>query len=276
MGAPIVDVAGIRVALEGLDEWLHVAVCSRYLRFLSDRPADFVLEVQSAHAPYRQPEGVPDVQRVAPRRFEITYGSTRAALDLEAGRGRATVLSSVYLIDSLLRMTVGLIALERDALLVHSSGVRVGEEVLVCFGPSGVGKTTVARSVVREAVLCDEMMLVSLREGVVWAGGTPFHGDLTWCQPGEAPILALVQLVQAQVSALAPLSPAKGARALLGSTLFFCKDEELADRLLGLALRISTAKMYSLAFKRETHVPTFVSEHLRPDATSAGEQAARP
>jgi hypothetical protein len=262
MTMPVVDIGGIRVGLEGLDLGLHVAVRSRYERFLSDEPAHFVIAVTVAddlpHAPVD-----PVVERRSEHVYAVTYGILEAELDLAAARGRATVLSNVYMVDSLLRITLTLLALERDAVLVHSSGVRVGDRILVCFGPSGVGKTTVARSVNRKDVLCDEMMLVRA-DGT--AAGTPFHGDLMYSAPGIAPLYALCRLHQGEVDALTPLPPGQAARTLLNSVLFFSSDADLSARLLDLALRISTGRTYSLTFKKGTHVPTFIGEHVGRDA----------
>lgn len=255
----IIDVGGIRIGLSGMDPPLEAQVRSRYQPFLSDGPADFRLSLtvrhDAAHAPI-DPRVTPEGDGV----YAVRYGMLVARLDLASGRGDAEVLPTWYIVDSLLRITTTLLALERGALLVHASGVRVGERVLVCFGPSGVGKTTVARSVERADVLCDEMMMV-------WAdgraAGTPFHGDLPHCAPGAGELMALVRLAHADRDALQPLSTAQAARALLGSVLFFCSDDRLAERLLDLALRISAGRTYSLSFRQETHVPTFVDEHLR-------------
>ncbi len=195
-----------------------------------------------------------------------------AERDLDAGRGCATVLWRVYIIDSLLGIVTTLAALERDALLVHGSGVRLdAERALVCFGPSGVGKTTVARSVPPEDVLCDEMILLSFdARGRLCASGTPFHGDLSVCAPGVLEVAQLVRLQHGPHDLLESLSAAAAARALLNSVLFFCRDELLAERLLGLAVRICNGRTSRLTFRRETHVPTFIDGHLRRHAAQAG------
>ena len=275
-----IDIGGIRVGLSGLDAELTNAVHARYHRFLTDAAPDFVIEVRLAGCETHQPGEMPLVERRGERAYAIDYGALTAELDFASGRGTAIVLSTVYIVDSLLRITVTLLGLERGALLVHSSGVRVGDRVLVCFGPSGVGKTTVARSVDRAQVLCDEMMLLTVTgEGdaaVVHAHGTPFHGDLAYCAPGTGELLALTRLVQGTHDELVRLSDGKAARTLLNSVLFFCRDEGLAERLLTLALRICVGRTYQLTFRRETHVPTFIDTTLRRDPTAPRAQAAGP
>jgi hypothetical protein len=264
VSASTIDIGGMRIRLTGLDEGLGVAVRARYVRFLTEESPDFEIAVAIAGpaAPH-QPDDMPEVVRVRPRAYRVAYGALTAELDFAAGRGSATVLSTVYIVDSLLRIVITLLALERDALLIHGSGVRVGDRALVCFGPSGVGKTTVARSVDRKDVLCDEMMLLYADGDGVRVASTPFHGDLGFCQPGTAPLYALVRLRHGERDRAEPLSAGQAAHTLLNSVLFFCKDEALADSLLGLALRISNGRTYSLTFRRETHVPTFIHAALQ-------------
>jgi hypothetical protein len=267
------------------DVGLAVAIRTRYARFLvgdDEGPARtmrLTLSLAPEGAP--KPDDVPRIGRLGARAFSVDYGALQAELDLEGGVGRATVLPTVYIVDSLLRIVTTLVALERDALLVHGSGVWLPgrSRVLVSFGPSGVGKTTVARSVAPADVLCDEMMLLHASDdGRVFASGTPFHGDLPIVAPGTGEAAALVRLRHGPPSSppvLSPLGAAASAKELLGSVLFFSRDEDLADRLLGLALRIATGRTYTLVFPRETHVPRTIDDHLRQHTPPAGEGAPR-
>jgi len=277
---PTIDVGGLRFGLSGLDLGLDVAVRARYARFLTEAPPEIALEIAIAGDHAHAPPEMPRVETVGDRRYHIDYGALQADVDLARGRGQATVLSTVYIVDSLLRIVTTLAALERDALLVHASGVRrrgaagAGDQALVCFGPSGVGKTTIARSVPADEVLCDEMILLSVDAlGAVTASGTPFHGDLSICAPGTLPLLQLVQLVQGEGDSLTPLSTARAARALLGSVLFFCREDALAERLLSLAVRVCQGRTSRLTFRRETHAPTFVDQRLGRAALAPGATA---
>lgn len=286
-----VAIGPLAFALEGpalADLGLSVAVRARYARFLvgeDEGPAPvmrLVLSLAPDGAP--KPDDVPRITRTGPRAFAVDYGALQAELDLAAGVGRATVLPTVYIVDSLLRIVTTLVALEHDAVLVHGSGVWLPStgrsRVLVSFGPSGVGKTTVARSVPPADVLCDEMILLQATdEGRVLASGTPFHGDLPIVAPGTGEAAALVRLRHGPPSeppVLTRLGAAASAKELLGSVLFFSRDEDLADRLLGLALRIATGRTYTLVFPRETHVPRTVHDHLRLHTPPTDEGAPRP
>jgi len=262
-----IGIGGLAVRLEGTGV-LSARVRKRYRRFLTDGAPDLTLRLRVGRDGEHRPSGMPEVTR-AGSGWRILYGAMSARFDGAAGE--AEIPPSIWLVDSLLRIVVGLMLAERGGLLVHGSGVRVGGGVLVCFGPSGVGKTTVARSAEAADVLCDEMIAL-LPDGR--ALGTPFHGDYPVCAPLSGPLLALVRLVQGPTDRLEPLSPAVAAQTLLNSTLFFCRDDAVAERLFAAAIQVCAHRTYRLTFQRGTHVPTFVSQELGSASASALAQAA--
>lgn len=274
MKNPIVEVAGVAVELCETGA-LEKDIRKRYARFLTDRAADFAITVKPCTG--HDPDAMPTLTRVAPDRYTVVYGGLRGTLDLASRRGEAEVPDSVYVVDSLLRISMTLLLLPRRGLLLHSSGVKRGSDVLVCFGPSGVGKTTVAKSVPLGDVLCDEVMALTVsQDGRVTAHGTPFHGELGICAPGSGPLAALCRLHQARDERLTPLSSATATRELLAATLFFCREPDLAEHLLDLAAAVCNGRTFSLEFALTTHVPDYVFAHLRRDADEAQPPTARP
>jgi hypothetical protein len=271
-----IGMGGLAVRLNGLEGETRAAVTQRYGRFLVEQSPDLAIDLTVGTDGEHRPPGMPDVIRRGARQFSIVYGGLRAELDFAAGRAEAHVLPSIWVIDSLLRITVGLMLAERGGLLLHGSGVRLGSGALVCFGPSGVGKTTVARSVAPDDVLCDEMIALVPDGAEVRAYGTPFHGDYAVCAPHSAPLTALVRLVQGSADTLETLSPAAAAQALLNCTLFFCDDEALAERLLAAAIHVCNGGMVRLTFQRGTHVPTFIGQRLGIETVGPVAQAAGP
>jgi len=280
-GVICVGIGGVKVGLGGVPGALGARVRRRYAPFLERGAPDLVLELSCGKDGAHRPTEMPLVERTGPRTFSIQYGTLAAELDLAAGRGRAEIPSSIWVVDSLLRMTFGLLLLERGGLLLHASGVLVGRRALVCFGPSGVGKTTIARSVPREQVMCDEMIALVPQGAGVRAYGTPFHGDYRICAPLTAPLAALVRLVQGSTDELASLSPAAAAQALLNSMLFFCRDDRVAEAALSAAIAVCTPGAFRLTFRRGTHVPSYIRARFGWRATAgavaqaAGSRAER-
>jgi hypothetical protein len=280
-GVICIGVGGVKVGLSGVPSALAARVRRRYAQFLAGGTPDLVMELACGKDGEHRPTEMPLVERTGAHTYSIQYGTLAAELDLAAGQARAEIPSSIWVVDSLLRMTFGLLLLERGGLLLHSSGVLCGKRALVCFGPSGVGKTTIARSVSRAEVMCDEMIALVPDGSRIRAYGTPFHGDYRICAPLTAPLGALVRLVQGSTDELSPLSPAAAAQALLNSMLFFCRDDRLAEAALSAAIAVCTPGAFRLTFQRGTHVPSYIRAKLGWRATAgavaqaAGSRAER-
>jgi hypothetical protein len=276
-GVICIEIGGVKVGLGGIPSGLAARVRRRYAQFLARGAPDLTVDLTCSRDGTHRPTEMPTVERTGERAYSIQYGTLAAELDLAAGRGRAEIPSSIWLVDSLLRMTFGLALLERGGLLLHSSGVLCGRRALVCFGPSGVGKTTVTRSVPREDVMCDEMIALVPNGAGVRAYGTPFHGDYRICAPRTAPLGALVRLVQGATDELTALSPAVAAQTLLNSMLFFCRDDHVAEAALSAAIAVCTAGAFRLTFQKGTHVPNYIRAKLGwRAAAGAVAQAAGP
>ncbi|HEY2746328.1 MAG TPA: hypothetical protein VGL86_16960 [Polyangia bacterium] len=271
----IVEIATVRIALTGLSPSLAAAARDRYRSFLSEAGApalSIALTASSRRA--HAPDGDPTVERLADRRFSVRYGALVAELDLGAGHGLAEIPDSVYVVDSLLRIAMSLLLLERGGLLVHGASVELDGGALVCFGPSGAGKTTVARSVAADAVLCDELTAIYPDGARVLAAGTPFHGDLAICSPRALPLAALCRLQQADGERLVALSAAGAVRELLASTLFFCRDEALVLRVVDAAAAIVKDRTAVLQFRLSSDVLQLVRQHLEQHPLPSDPQTA--
>ena len=143
--------------------------------------------------------------------------------------GRLEVALNAYSVDAALRILHTLLLAEAGGFLLHAaSAVRNGRAFLF-FGPSGAGKTTVARLAVSDATLLTDEISYVRRDGESYSAyGTPFTGELA--KPGEnisAPIAALYHLVKAPTNRLTLMKEADAARALLESVLFFAEDADL-------------------------------------------------
>ncbi len=79
------------------------------------------------------------------------------------------------------QMLFMLILAENNSFLLHSNLIKIGHNQGICFcGKSGNGKTTLStlfKTYDDDCVLTDETVLISIREGEVFASGTPWKGS---------------------------------------------------------------------------------------------------
>jgi hypothetical protein len=145
--------------------------------------------------------------------------------------------------------------LEAGGALVHSAGVFDEAGAYLLFGPSGAGKTTIAR-LAREAggaVLSDELNPLCPAEGRTTLEGLPFVGDVEPDSPPRAqPLRAVCRLRKAGARALRPLGLAETLASLVSCTPFINRDPYRADRLLqNLESLLGSVPTYELAFSRD-------------------------
>jgi hypothetical protein len=159
---------------------------------------------------------------------------------------RVTRLSSdLRTFDAALRESLAAELLPRQGLLIHGAAVARKARGLLFFGPSGVGKSTVAAVVGAEA-LADELSGVRrLPDGGFALFGTPFwEGD-----DREVPLRALLSLEQAECDEAVPLAPSDLVRALLPQTAF--PGGAAAERVLEVIVSLAeSVPAYRLRFRR--------------------------
>jgi hypothetical protein len=80
---------------------------------------------------------------------------------------------------------------ERCGLMLHACGIADGEQGMLFVGPSGAGKTTMARlwsSSGEASVLNDEYCIVRAVKGRLWLYSTPWVGSGGFCSFGKVPL----------------------------------------------------------------------------------------
>ena len=102
-------------------------------------------------------------------------------------------------------------------IILHASALLDGSDALVFMGHSGAGKSTItalAESAGAE-VLSDDRTIVRVRDGVVTAWGTPWHGTYSKGSPSCAVVKGIFLLVQAESSSVVPFNGARGFQEML-------------------------------------------------------------
>jgi hypothetical protein len=183
----------------------------------------------------------------------FTYDFEGAVLHTDAGQSHFTGVRNEYALDSLLRIQLSWMLLQRSGFLLHAATVIRNRRAYVFTGRSGAGKSTVASLAPAGTVLTDEISLLRFEGGEWRAYGTPFWGEFRAAgSNSSAPVAGIFRLIQAPENVVAPLRPVELMRILLPNVLFFSTDS-LANKKLLEILTQATAGMagYRLAFRKD-------------------------
>ena len=196
------------------------------------------------------------LQRLA--RFDAEFRSGEVVVDPESFYARERHYPLAYPLDEL----IFLHRLAREeGLLLHACGVVRGREALLFSGPSGAGKTTIARLMqgtpdVR--VLSDDRIALRPTESGFRAYGTPWHGDAPLSLSDSAPLRAIHLIHHARGIEVEPLGGAAGAAAVLGNSFAPFHDPVSAERSLEVAAKLAArVPIVRLGFPKDERVVSF-------------------
>ena len=159
-------------------------------------------------------------------------------------------------VRSLLRFLVAEVAVRTGGLAVHAAAVSRPEGAVVLLAPSGGGKTTLACTFGRDAVLADDFCLISPVGDRFRVPVSPLPGREGLVPTGRpAWLWRVAQVVKADEVAFAPLPRAEAVRAVLGSSILFSRDKGALDALLGTAIRLLTETVVGRLWATLEHEP---------------------
>jgi len=266
----VVDLPGGPFAFSGLTPWQSEALAHRWSGFICTNGEPAAVETLVARV---APE---EFCRFDLRGFELTLEAvhsetavqlvgyeTMARLEWRSGGVRGAIWTSAEdpggfagAVENYFRALVAYRLAECDAVLLHAAAVVHDGAAYVFCGPSGAGKTTLARlcAASGDVVSSDDLVAVALRADGALALPLPFCGDLRAPQPpAPQPVAALCRLRQAPATAAQRLGPAAGVAALSACAPYLNRDPYRLDALLArLASCVALAPVLELELGRST------------------------
>jgi hypothetical protein len=237
-----------------------------FLRQLRERydafalpPSPAVRHVFSLEIRFRTAKPAPDRWRKASARpLQVTAAGKQVDIDRwdfsaqlqrrgsAAGvfAGHATCELNPFAFDSLMRVLWSIFLPRAGGVLLHACGLRHGELGVLAPGPSGAGKTTLARKMADpDDVLSDEVVAVHRdRDGHWRVSGSPFWGE--FARGGISlrswPLGGVAFLEQTTESGTQPVTLADAVLRALGCLICFERDPETVERNLAITTALCT------------------------------------
>lgn len=219
MNPLLLEIAGLRVRIDGLTEDLHAVLTVRFRDFLKeDGRGAFTVHIhhdlESPAFTHASPGFTFDEGRV----FFDLPGYVGFIDPARAAGLRIASNTPAVGVDYFLRIVIALLAYQAGGLMVHGAGIVRGDRAFLFFGRSGSGKSTVARNSPADLVLNDDLVVLVPGNGGWCAHGTPFTNPTqTPPSPDSAPLSALLQLVHSPRVYAIPLRGGQAVAALLAS-----------------------------------------------------------
>lgn len=185
-------------------------------------------------------------------RIEINYTgaddsihvmTTDAAFRSATAYLRPETSSTGLVLTSMLRILYAQAVLLHDGVSVHASSVCIDGKSYLFLGKSGTGKSTHARQWLRTFADCrllnDDNPILRIRQGTVWAYGSPWSGK-TPCYKNEGcPVGGIARLQQSATNRFTPLDGPEAFASLLPSCSVIRQDAHLQDALYRTLIQIA-------------------------------------
>jgi hypothetical protein len=264
----VLDIGGVVCQVLLPDPAWHAALAARYAPFLSSTWPDWRIDVRLD--PALADGGIDSIEHTgAVTRFQVAAYAGSIDLDNQQAfvstPNEARAASAIERVLSYVCMQM--LPRQHHALWLHASGVVLDGSGYVFFGPSGAGKTTLARLARdRAEILSDENVIVRCGEDGPQLISTPFWGHST---PVElirrmrrtVPLRALFALRHTPDFQLHTLSAAEAVVALLLTEKVATERVDSATAWLDTARQlVQQAPVYELSFAPTLEVWSFLEQ----------------
>ncbi|MFH0920231.1 MAG: hypothetical protein V1913_07695 [Fibrobacterota bacterium] len=167
--------------------------------------------------------------------------------------GRLSIVRDRFVFNAFLRIFYATLLPYHEGFLLHASAIADKNKGWAFAGPSGAGKTTLAKLLSGHAVLTDELAAMRREKGTFYLYGTPFQGEYSGPRRAlRTRLAALFFLKKMDRTVAYPLPPGIALKKLLQCILFFSPDTASVSRLLRTAERlIDSGNVKELAFSKE-------------------------
>lgn len=165
------------------------------------------------------------------------------------------------------------ILIRHQALLLHSSVVKLGEHTVLFSGPSGIGKSTQAKlweTYLGAKVINGDRCVIRKKEDAFWGSGSPWSGTSGIYSNEQAPIKGIFILKQASENSVRRLG-IEAFKALYSQCIVNTWDrsfmEQLTELLTGL---LEAVPVYELACRPDQEAVELAYQTLFEGGTPDG------
>lgn len=144
--------------------------------------------------------------------------------------------------------------LARDGdVILHASGIKIGDKGYAFIGPSGAGKSTLAHTLAAQPnvkILGEDQVVLRNLEGCYWIYGTPWHETPEMCSSEGAPLKRLFFLHRDYPVTLSAQRPADAMVQILQTAFIpYYQPQRLPNILANLSSLTETVPLYNLSYQ---------------------------
>lgn len=150
----------------------------------------------------------------------IDLPGIQAQINFKRGLGSISIHSKYpeLALEIILRQITAILAVRLGGLLVHGVGVTSKDKGFLFIGPSGAGKTTIARLSKNGIVLNDDLIYLAKNQNTWYMHSTPFsHPDQVRPRNTSHPLNKILRIVQDRSVYLAPMTPGQALGELISN-----------------------------------------------------------